>query len=98
MGRRKAPRVRKTPQRMCVGCGELKPKKELVRIVRTPDAQILLDATGKQSGRGAYICPDRACLQRAVKQKGLERALGHPVSAAVMAELEAGMPGVSDPG
>lgn len=74
------PRVKKVPQRMCVGCQEMKPKKELIRIVRTPSESIEVDPTGKKSGRGAYICPRVECLQRAAKEKRLERALERPVS------------------
>ena len=61
--------------RMCVGCREMKPKKELLRVVRSPDGQVLLDLTGKKSGRGAYVCRSEACLMRAIKQRQLERAL-----------------------
>ena len=60
--------------RMCVGCREMKEKKALLRIVRTPEGQILLDGTGKKSGRGAYVCPDPACLKKARKNRSLERA------------------------
>lgn len=73
-------RVKKIPQRMCVGCQEMRPKKELVRIVRTTSEDIEVDPTGKKSGRGAYICPRMECLQRAHKEKRLERALERPVS------------------
>lgn len=69
------PRVKKVPFRMCVGCREMKPKKELLRIVRTPEEKIELDPTGKRSGRGAYICPARDCVQKALKAKSIERAL-----------------------
>jgi predicted RNA-binding protein YlxR (DUF448 family) len=87
------PKAKKVPQRMCVGCGEMKPKKELLRVVRTPDGVIEFDASpsGKKSGRGAYLCPSRECLEKAVKGKKLERALGHPISDEVWAKLEAGM-------
>lgn len=74
------PKVRKTPQRMCVGCQEMKPKKELIRIVRTPQESIEIDSTGKRSGRGAYICPRIECLQRAGKEKRLEKALQRQIS------------------
>ena len=74
------PRVKKIPQRMCVGCQEMKPKKELIRIVRTPDEGIEVDLTGKKSGRGAYICPQVECLQKAAKERRLERALERAVS------------------
>ncbi|NPV71272.1 MAG: YlxR family protein [Firmicutes bacterium] len=67
---------RKVPQRTCVGCQSVKAKKELIRIVRTPDGIIDVDATGKKSGRGAYLCADSACLDKAVKGKRLEKALG----------------------
>lgn len=73
-------KVKKIPQRMCVGCQEMKPKKELIRIVRTPAETIEVDSTGKKSGRGAYICPRVECLQKASKAKRLERALERSVS------------------
>ncbi len=87
------PKVKKVPQRMCMGCGQLKPKKELLRVVRTPDGVIELDPSpaGKKPGRGAYLCPRRECLALAVKAKRLERALEHPISDEVWAKLEAGM-------
>ena len=61
--------------RMCVGCREMKEKRELIRIVRTPDGDTLIDGTGKKSGRGAYVCRNPECLKRAIKQKQLERQL-----------------------
>jgi predicted RNA-binding protein YlxR (DUF448 family) len=87
------PKVKKVPQRMCVGCSQLKPKKELMRVVRTPDGVIELDLSpaGKKAGRGAYLCPSTDCLAKAVKGKRLERALEHPISDEVWAKLEAGM-------
>lgn len=84
-------KVKKVPLRQCVGCKEMKPKKELLRVVKTPDGVIDLDPTGKRSGRGAYICPQVECLTKAMKQKGLERALEHPISEEVYARLQAGM-------
>ncbi len=81
-------KVRKIPQRMCIGCQELKNKKELTRIVRTPDGVILLDATGKKSGRGAYICTDENCLAKAAKEKRLEKALKCQVPAEVYEQLK----------
>lgn len=68
-------KVRKIPQRMCVGCREMKNKKELLRIVRTPEGSIEIDTTGKRSGRGAYVCVNRECFDLAVKRKGLQKAL-----------------------
>ena len=71
--------VKKIPVRRCVGCGEGKPKKELLRIVRTPEGEVCCDATGRRAGRGAYICPRGACLAAALKKKSLERALQAPL-------------------
>ncbi len=65
---------KKIPMRKCVGCGEMKPKKELVRVVRTPEGEISADPTGKKNGRGAYFCTDPACVLKAQKGKRLERA------------------------
>ena len=69
------PKQKKIPQRQCLGCNVKKAKKELLRVVRTPEGEIVLDFTGKRSGRGAYICRSRACLEKAVKSKALSRAL-----------------------
>ena len=68
-------KTRKTPMRMCVGCREMKEKRELLRVVRSPEGIVSIDHKGKAPGRGAYICKSEACLTRAVKQKQLERAL-----------------------
>ncbi|NLK50906.1 MAG: YlxR family protein [Syntrophomonadaceae bacterium] len=81
-------RVRKIPQRMCLGCQEMKNKKELVRVVRTPEGEILIDPTGKKSGRGAYICPSADCLNQAIKGKRLEKALSHSVSQEILESLK----------
>ncbi len=64
---------KKIPMRQCVGCREMKPKKELIRVVKSPEGAISLDFRGKAPGRGAYVCPDPACLKRAIKSKALER-------------------------
>lgn len=66
---------KKIPMRMCVGCREMKPKRELVRVVRAPDGAVSLDPVGKKPGRGAYVCKSEACLNRAIKQRQLERQL-----------------------
>ena len=66
---------RKIPMRMCVGCREMKPKKDLIRAVRSPESEVSLDPTGKKPGRGAYVCESAECLRRALKQKQLDRAL-----------------------
>ncbi len=64
---------KRIPMRQCVGCREMKPKIELIRVVKSPEGQISLDFRGKAPGRGAYVCPDMACLKRAIKSKALER-------------------------
>ncbi|EOS41362.1 YlxR family protein [Lachnospiraceae bacterium] len=79
---------RKVPMRKCVGCGEMKPKKELLRVLRTEDEGFVLDTTGKKNGRGAYICYSRDCFQKAVKNKGLERSFKQAVPAEVYGHLE----------
>ena len=80
---------RKIPMRICVGCREQKPKKELVRIVRTPEQQVVLDLTGKIAGRGAYICSAEECFRKAVKGKRLEKSLDLPVSSELTEEISA---------
>ena len=82
-------KVRKIPQRMCVGCREMKNKRELLRVVRTPEGNIEIDPTGKKSGRGAYICPDPECLNLAVKGKRLQKALEHEISAEILDTIRA---------
>lgn len=70
---------KKVPVRRCVGCNTQKPKKELVRIVRSPEGEVSVDLTGKRSGRGAYLCPSAACLAKARKAKRLERTFEVPI-------------------
>ncbi|MBO8137051.1 MAG: YlxR family protein [Desulfotomaculum sp.] len=82
------PKVKKKPMRMCVGCQEMKPKKELIRIVRTPENTIEIDPTGKKNGRGAYICSQQDCLDKAMKGKRLEKALKHSVGSDVYEKLK----------
>ena len=84
---------RTIPQRQCVGCREMKEKKALLRIVRTPEGEILLDSTGKKSGRGAYVCPDPACLKKARKSRALERAFETAIPPEVYDALETQMEG-----
>lgn len=81
------PKPRKIPMRMCVGCREMKPKKELLRVVRSPEGQVSLDPTGKKPGRGAYCCYNADCLRRALKQGQLDRQLEVRLSDEVNAEL-----------
>lgn len=76
-------KVKKVPQRQCVGCRTMRDKKALLRVVKTPEGEILLDATGKKSGRGAYVCPDAECLKKARKSRALERALETAIPDAV---------------
>ena len=66
--------AKKIPLRQCVGCGEMKSKKEMLRVLKTTEDQICLDATGKKNGRGAYLCKQEDCLKKARKSKGLERS------------------------
>ncbi len=84
-------KTRKIPQRQCVGCREMKDKKALLRIVKTPEGEILLDSTGKKSGRGAYVCPDLECLKKARKSRALERAFDTAIPAEVYDALEGQM-------
>lgn len=80
--------TRKMPQRKCVGCQEMKNKKELIRVIRTAEGEFLLDATGKKNGRGAYLCPSRECFQKAVKSRGLERSFRQAIPKEVYDALE----------
>ncbi|MHB8928523.1 MAG: RNase P modulator RnpM [Bacillota bacterium] len=78
---------RRVPLRLCLGCREMKPKKELIRVVRTPEGTVEIDLTGKKAGRGAYVCPDSACFDSAAKAKSLEKALEQSLSPEVLASL-----------
>ena len=82
---------KKIPMRQCLGCREHKPKRELIRVVRSPEGEISLDFRGKKSGRGAYVCPESACLAKIRKSKALERAFSVAVPDQVYAALEAQM-------
>jgi predicted RNA-binding protein YlxR (DUF448 family) len=79
---------KKIPMRRCTGCGEMKEKKSLIRIVRTPDGAIQIDRTGKLNGRGAYLCDDLACLRTARKRRSLQRSLDTPIPDEIFDELE----------
>lgn len=79
---------KKIPMRQCVGCREMKEKRELIRVVKSPDGEISLDFKGKKPGRGAYLCPDTECLKRARKARALERAFETAVPADVYDALE----------
>jgi hypothetical protein len=80
--------VKKIPQRQCIGCGEMKNKRELIRILKGVDDEISIDATGRKNGRGAYICPSMDCLKKAVKGKGLERSFKMAIPGEVYENLE----------
>lgn len=79
--------VKKIPMRMCVGCGELKPKKEMFRILKSEEGYIL-DTTGKKNGRGAYVCPKQECMKRCVESHGLERSFKEKIPAQVYETLQ----------
>ena len=79
---------KKVPMRKCVGCGEMKSKKEMIRVLKTSEEEFVLDATGKKNGRGAYICPSKECFAKAVKSKGLERSFKHAIPKEVYEKLE----------
>ena len=79
---------RKIPLRKCMGCGEMKSKRELVRVVKNKEGEISLDLTGKKAGRGAYVCPQLSCLQKARKSRGFERALSCKIPEEVYDQLE----------
>ena len=85
---------KKIPMRKCVGCGEMKPKKELIRILRNEEGEFLVDATGKKNGRGAYLCPSVECFQKAVKSRGLERSFKQAIPQEVYEKLEKEMSGI----
>ena len=79
---------KKIPMRMCTGCGQMKPKKELVRVVKSPEGEISLDLTGKKPGRGAYVCRSADCLKAARKARRLERAFSCQISAELYERME----------
>lgn len=80
--------VKKIPLRQCIGCGEMKNKKEMIRVLKTSEDGIILDATGRKNGRGAYLCPSMECFKKAVKSKGLERSFKMAIPKEVYEALE----------
>lgn len=80
--------IKKIPLRQCIGCGEMKSKKEMIRVLKTAEEDILIDATGRKNGRGAYLCPSRECLKKAIKSKGLERSFKMTISKEIYEALE----------
>ena len=79
---------KKVPMRKCVGCGEMKNKKEMIRVLKTTEEEFVLDASGTKTGRGAYLCPSGECLERAIKSKGLERSFKQAIPSEVYDELK----------
>ncbi|HOC09501.1 MAG: YlxR family protein [Clostridiales bacterium] len=79
---------KKVPIRLCTGCQQARPKREMIRVVRNNEGEIFLDKTGKKSGRGAYICPEKTCLDSARKSKKLEKSLGVKIDEHIYAQLE----------
>ena len=84
---------KKIPMRQCLGCREMKPKRELIRVVRSPEGTISIDLKGKASGRGAYICPNAECLKRAIKAKAISRAFDTEIPQEIYDRLTAEMEG-----
>jgi len=80
--------VKKIPMRMCLGCNEMKPKRELIRVVKTPEGDVLLDLTGKKSGRGAYICKSVECMKKARKSRRFEKAFSMQIDDEVYRRME----------
>ena len=80
--------TKKVPLRQCIGCGEMKNKKEMIRILKTEEQGITLDATRRKNGRGAYLCPDGECLKKAIKSRGLDRSFKMTVPREVYETLE----------
>ncbi len=80
--------TKKLPLRPCIGCGEMKNKKEMIRVLKTSEDEILLDTTGRKNGRGAYLCPSMECFKKAVKSKGLERSFKMAIPKEVYETLE----------
>ncbi len=80
--------TRKIPMRKCIGCQEMKSKKEMMRVIRTPEDELVLDTTGRKNGRGAYLCFSKECFEKAVKNKGLERSLKMNIPSTVYDSLK----------
>ena len=79
---------KKIPLRKCVGCNEMRSKKEMLRVLKTTEEEVILDTTGKMNGRGAYLCKNAECLKKAIKHKGLERSLKMEIEKSVYERLE----------
>ncbi|HIQ99345.1 MAG TPA: YlxR family protein [Candidatus Scybalocola faecavium] len=90
--------MKKIPLRQCIGCGEMKNKKEMIRVIKTPEGEIMIDATGRKNGRGAYICPSSDCLKKAIKSKGLERSFKMNIPKEVYEQLTKEMESIDQQG
>ena len=88
---------KKIPMRMCVGCREMKPKRELIRVVRSPEGEVSMDPVGKKPGRGAYVCRNTECLKRAIKQRQLERQLEVQLTEEVAQQLQQALENLPEP-
>jgi predicted RNA-binding protein YlxR (DUF448 family) len=88
--------AKKIPMRQCLGCREMKEKPKLIRVVRSPAGEVSLDARGKAPGRGAYVCPAPDCLQKALRTRAIDRALGTKLDDTLIERLEAELEGGSD--
>ena len=80
--------MKKIPIRLCAGCRQEKAKTAMIRVIRTPEGEVMIDRTGRANGRGAYLCPDRECLSLAVRRKGLEHALKMKIAPEIYEKLE----------
>ncbi|WP_196594369.1 RNase P modulator RnpM [Pectinatus sottacetonis] len=87
---------KKMPERVCVGCQKVRSKKELIRIVRSPDGEFSIDTTGKKSGRGAYICPNKECLETAIKGHKLEKSFKSAIDSSIYDKLRAGFSNINE--
>ena len=89
--------MKKVPMRQCLGCREMKPKRELVRVVRSPEGEVSLDFKGKMPGRGAYVCHSSDCLKRALKSKAISRAFSIEIPQSIIEALHEQMEGPDEP-
>ena len=96
MGSDELSTTRKIPMRQCTGCREMKSKKEMLRVIKTPEEEIVLDSTGRKNGRGAYLCRNGSCLELAIKSRGLERSLKTKIPAEVYEQLKEEMKAIED--
>ena len=96
MGSDELSTTKKIPMRQCIGCREMNSKKDMLRVIKTPEDEIVLDSTGRKNGRGAYLCRNSACLEQAVRSRGLERSLKVRIPEAVYEQLKEEMKAIED--